>query len=136
MKFNNWTRFFENDPNSDLYNKQAESIVNATIDTASDDECITTIKKEPNLIALSVAPITKSIQVFHHVTEIGGCIANPDKSIIALSGFDTKASSVHLSPDIFTSVSNVAVPKWTSVSSAKTPAEALSKTPLPDLRPP
>ena len=54
MKYSNWSQVFANDPNSDSYDKNAADVANLTIDTISAAKCIENIKKEPNLMYLSV----------------------------------------------------------------------------------
>ena len=72
MKYSNWSQVFANDPNSDSYDKTAMDVANLTIDTISAAKCIKKIKKEPNHMYLSVEPITKAVQIIHHLTTIGG----------------------------------------------------------------
>ena len=77
MKYSNCSQVFANDPNSDSYDKIAVDVANLTIDTISAANCIVNIKKEPNFMYLSVEPITKAVQIIHHLTAIGGNIAMP-----------------------------------------------------------
>ena len=73
-----------NDPNSDSYDKNAVDVANLTIDNISAKRCIENIKKEPNPIYLSVEPITKSVQIIHYLTAIGGNIAMPETVLVAI----------------------------------------------------
>ena len=101
MKYSNWSQIFANDPNSDSYDKNAVDVANFTIDTISDDKCIENINKEPNLMYLSVEPITKAVQIIHHLTAIGGNIAMPETIFVAISGFGVSPLVVHLGPKLF-----------------------------------
>ena len=67
-----------------------------TVDTLSAAECIENIKKELNMMFLTVEPITKDIQFLHHVSAIGGNIAMPNSIIVAISGFGANALAVRL----------------------------------------
>ena len=96
MKYPNWSQVFENDPNNEAYDKNMETVGNLTIDSISGAECIENIKKENNLMFLSVEPITKEIQLLHHVSAIGGTIAMPTPIIIAISGLGSNALSFAL----------------------------------------
>ena len=84
MKYSNWSQVFVNDPNSDSYEKNAVDVVNLTIDTISAEKCIENIKKEPNMMYLSVEPITKAVQIIHHLTAIEGNIAVPETVLVAI----------------------------------------------------
>ena len=99
MKYSNWSQVFANDPNSDSYDKNVVDVENLTIDTISAAKCIENIKKEPNLMYLSVEPIIKDVQIIHHLTAIGGNIAMLETIFVAISGFgnffvDTKEFKV------------------------------------------
>ena len=87
MKYSNCFQVFTNDPNSDSYDKNAVDVANLTIDTISAAKCIENINKEPNLMYLSMEPITKAVQIIHHLTAIGGNIAMPETIFVAISGF-------------------------------------------------
>ena len=101
MKYSNWSQVFANDPNSDSYDKNAAEVANLTIDTISSEKCIENIKKEPNLVYLSVELITKSIKIIHHLTAIGGNIAIPETVLVDISGFGSSPLAVRLDPKIF-----------------------------------
>ena len=98
MKYSNWSQVFANNPNSDSYDKNAVDVTNLTIDTISAVNCIDNIKKEPNLRYLSVEPITKVVQIIHHVTSIGGNIAMPKTIFVSFSGFGASPLAVRLDP--------------------------------------
>ena len=128
MRFSNWKQVFENDTNNDKFNSQAEAIINLTIDSISNEDCISNIKNEPGFLAIGFAPITEEIQVFHHVTSIGGTLACPDKAIVGLSGFTSLTQISQFPADLFTTTSKVKVPSWTTINAIKTPAQVLSTT--------
>ena len=58
MRFSNWKQVFENDTNNNKFNSQAEAIINLTIDSATNEDCIANIKNEPGFLAIGFAPIT------------------------------------------------------------------------------
>ena len=74
MKYPNWSQVFENDPNNDAYGKNMGHVGDLTINSLSAAECIDNIKEEKNLMFLSVEPITKDIQLLHHVSAVGGIL--------------------------------------------------------------
>ena len=116
MKYSNWAKVYENDPSADSYDKSAEAVGDITLDTLTVAECITNIKKEPSLMFLSIEPITNDIQILHHVTAIGGNIAQPDNVIAAFSGLNSNPLVVRLDPDIFVPKADFKVPAWTSIA--------------------
>ena len=116
VKYPNWAQVFENDPSSESYDKNAEAVGNLTSDSLMVEECISNIKKEPSLMYLTIEPITKDIQILHHVTAIGGNIAQPDNTIVAFSGLTSSPLSVRLDPDIFVPTEEFRVPSWESMS--------------------
>ena len=91
MKYTNWSQVFENEANNDAYDMNMASFGDLTMDSISDPECIDNIKKEKNLMFLSVEPITKYIQLIHHVSAIRGNITMPTPIIIAVSGLGAEA---------------------------------------------
>ena len=116
MKYSNWSQVFANDPNSDSYDKNAVDVANLTIDTISAAKCIDNIKKEPNLVYLSVGPITKSVQIIHHLTAIGGNIAMPETIFVAISDFGASPLAVRLDPIFFDDTEQFKVPSWASIT--------------------
>ena len=116
MKYPNWAQVFENDPSAESYDKKADAVANLTIDSITVAECISNIRKEPSLMFLSVEPITKDIQILHHVTAIGGNIAQPDNVLVALSGLGTNPLAVRLDPDLFVATEEFRVPSWADIT--------------------
>ena len=122
MKFPNWAQVYAKDPNNEAYDKNATAITDLFLSAISAEECISNIKDEPNLIHLSIAPISEDVQAFHHLTQIGGNIATPVPMIVALSGFDSNPLPIRLDSDLFLDSDDVVVPPWknlTKISSAQ-----------------
>ena len=115
MKFPNWKQVYANDPSNEEYDKNSKAIAELTLDTLSKEECIQNIKTEPNLIYLSIAPITEEIQIVHHLTEIGGNISVPKKMIVGLAGFGASARSVRFDNDVFDDYEKVNIPTITNI---------------------
>ena len=128
MKYSNWKQVFTNDPNNDNLNTQAETIINLTIDTFTEDECKENIKKEPGFLSFGLTPITNEVQVFHHVTSIGGTLAHPSQAIIGMMGFTGQASALQFPPDLFSTSTKVKVPKWSTLQAITTPDQVLTTT--------
>ena len=101
MKYSNWSQVFTNNPNSDSYDQNAVDVANLTINTISAAKCIENIKREPNLMYLSVEPITKAVQIINHLTAIGGNIAMPETIFVAISGFGASPLAVRLDLKLF-----------------------------------
>ena len=116
MNYSNWSQVFANNPNSDSYDKNAVGVANLTIDTIAAEKCIENIKKEPNLMYLYVEPITKSVQIIHHLTAIGGNIAMPETVLVAISGFGLSPLAVRLDTKIFYSTEEFKVPPWENIT--------------------
>ena len=116
MKYSKWSQAFANDPNSDYYDKNAADIANLTINNISANKCIHNIKKEPNLVYLSVEPITKSVQIIHRLTAIGGNIAMPETVLVAISGFCASPLAVRIDPKIFDGTEEFKVPSWENIT--------------------
>ena len=110
MKYSNWSQVFANDPNSDSHDKNAVDVANLIIDTISTEKFIENIKKEPNLMYLSVEPITKAVQIIHHLTAIGGKIAMPETIFVAISGFVASLLAFPLDPICFDDTDEFKVP--------------------------
>ena len=110
MKYSNWSQVFANDPHSDSNDKNAVDVANLTIDTIWATKCIENIKKEPNLMYLFVEPITKAVQIIHHLTSIGGNIAMPETIFVAISGFGASPLVVRLDPKRFDDTEEFKVP--------------------------
>ena len=125
MRYPNWAQVYANDPDIESYDKNQEDIINLTIDSISPEACIQNFQNEPNLISISVTPITNEIQVLHHLTTIGGNISDPQKKLVALTGFDSEARAVMLDPKLFEFANNVEIPTWTNLSKAKDKKELL-----------
>ena len=122
MKFANWSLVYANDPNNEALNKAAQQVIGLTDPGHDVESCTDNIKKEKDLIFLSVESITKQIQVFHHVTFIGGTIGNPDELLVGLSGFSSETRAIQLDPEILGMADEVKIPAWsalTKLSSAK-----------------
>ena len=116
MKYSNWSQVFANDPSSDSYDKNAADVKNLTIDTISAEKCIENIKKEPNLMYLSVEAIIKSIQIIHHLMAIRGNITMPETVLVAISGFGSSPFAVRLDPKIFDGTEEFKVPSCSNIT--------------------
>ena len=116
MKYSNWSQVFVNDPNNDCYDENAADVSNLTIDTISAEKCIDNIKKEPNLMYLSVEPIAKAVQIIHHLTAIRGNIAMPETVLVAISGFGSSPLAVRLDPKIVDDTKEFKVPSWENIT--------------------
>ena len=123
MKFTNWKEAFKNDPYTDTYNKNAASVIDFLHELEDDIECIQNLVNEPGLISISVAPITNDIQVFHHMTKIGGVITNPTESLVALKGFSSSATPVQFDFELFSTSATIKCPSWDSIKAVKDTAE-------------
>ena len=123
MKFTNWKEAFKNDPNADTFRKNAKTVINFLHEPEDDIECIQNLVDKPNLISISIAPITNDIQVFHHMTKIGGVLSNPTESLVALKGFSSSASPVQFDFELFDSRASIDCPSWESLKAVKDAAE-------------
>ena len=126
MKYPNWSQVFANDPNNEAYDKEAKEITDFFLNALSDEDCINNIKKEPNLIYISIAPITEDIQVFHHLTQIGGNMSMQSPQIVALSGFGSSPTSIRLHDELFDDSDQVTVPSWKKLEALTSAKEVLS----------
>ena len=125
MKYANWSLVYANAASNDSYDKQSKSVVDLTIDSVSDDDCLLNIQQEPSLIFLSVEPITGNIQPLHRLTVLGGNIAMPDKVIVALQGFSSSPLAKRLEPDFLIHTDETRVPAWTAMEPLATPESVL-----------
>lgn len=85
----------------DTYNKNAAEVIKFLHDPEDDVKCVQNLVNESTLVSISIAPITKEIQVFHHMTKIGGTLTIPDDFLLALQGFSSKAIPVQFDNEIF-----------------------------------
>ena len=116
MKFANWALVYSNDHNNEALDKAAQQVIGLTDPTHDSDSCSDNIKREKDLIFLSVESITKQIQIFHHVTLIGGTISSPDILFVGLSGFSSDCNAIQLHPDILGMTDKVKVPAWAAIT--------------------
>ena len=65
---------------------------------------------------LSVEPITKAVQIIHHLTAIGGNIAMPKTIFVAISGFGASPLAVRLDPKRFDDTEEFKVTSWASIA--------------------
>ena len=128
MKSSNWSQVFTNNPNSDSYDKNAMDVANFAINTISSAKCIENIKKELNLMYLSVEPITKSVQIIHYLTAIRGNIAMPETIFVAISGFGASPLAVRLDPKHFDDTEEFKVPSWASITGVTNAANVATTT--------
>ena len=128
MKYSNWSQVFTNDPNSDSYDKNAMDVANLTINTISAEKCIENIKKEPNLMYLSVEPITRVIQIIHHLKAIRGNIAMPETIFVAISGFGASPLAVRLDPKSFNNTEEFKSPLRESITGLANAANVATTT--------
>ena len=119
MRYPNWAQVYANNPDIESYDKNQGDIINLTIDSISLEDCIKNFQNEPNLISISVTPITNELQVLHHLTTIGGNISDPKMKPVAITGFDSEARAVMLDPKLFKFTNNVEIPTWKNLSKAK-----------------
>ena len=116
------------DSNSDSYDKNAVDLANLTIDTISAVKCIENIKKEPNLMYLSVEPITKAFLIIHHLNVIRENIAMPETIFVAISGFDASPLAVRLDPKRFDDTEEFKVTSWASITGLANAANVATTT--------
>ena len=98
------------------------------IDTISAEKCIQNIKKEPNLMYLSVEPITKAVQIIHHLTAIGGNIAITETIFVAILGFGASPLAVRLDPKMFDDTKEFKFPSWTGITGLANDANVATTT--------
>ena len=65
---------------------------------------------------LYVEPITKSVQIIHHLTAIGINIPMPETIFFAISGFGASPLAVRLNPIFFDNTEYFKVPSWASIN--------------------
>ena len=126
-----WRHVFINNPNNDLYNEKAEEIIAFTNSNITEGKCLSNIAHNSDLICLSITPITGEIQVFHHLSTIGGNLALPDTTLIALSGFGSEATSVILPPDTFSEKTKIGILSWDEIKDITDPTKVKRTTPPP-----
>ena len=126
MRYSSWLEVFKNDPNNTTYNDKASDIIDLTLPATSPDECLKNITTEPNLISISVTPITNETQVFHHMQRIGGTIASPTTAIVAIRGEASNSQAVQFENNIFDWTKSVKLPSWSNISKVSTSSEVMS----------
>ena len=90
MNYVNWKLVFANDPNNNTLDKSAEKIIDITGPDNDKNAYLFNMKEEKDMVFISVEPIAKDIQVFHHLTQIGGSVVNPATMMVAIKGFANK----------------------------------------------
>eukprot|EP00957_Ditylum_brightwellii_P048525 3682121-Ditylum_brightwellii.AAC.1 len=64
---------------------------------------------------MALAPVSGKIFVFHHLTELGGSIANPLSKVVALIGMGPSALTIQLELDSFEDQDEMKVPTWANI---------------------
>ena len=113
MKYANWSLVYNNDPNNEALNKAAEKIIDLLGQAEDEDSCIVNCKEEKELVFIAVEPISNLIQVFHHLTQVGGSIANPTTMMVAIMGFNGDAPVIRVEDEVFVHQDEVKLPAWT-----------------------
>ena len=73
-------------------------------------------------------PITKAVQIIHHLTAIGGNIAKPETIFVAISGFGASPLAVRLASKHFNDTEEFKVPSWASITGLANAANVATTT--------
>ena len=87
MKDSNLKKLFKKYPSMGTYNMCAAEVINFLYEPEDDIERVQNLVDKPDLICISVSPIADEIQLFHHVTQIGGTLRIKEKYLVGLCGF-------------------------------------------------
>ena len=77
---------------------------------------------------LSVEPITKVVQIIHHLMAIGGNIAMTETIFVVISGFGASPLAVRLDPKVFDNTKEFKVPSWASITGLDNAANVATTT--------
>eukprot|EP00957_Ditylum_brightwellii_P097449 7422059-Ditylum_brightwellii.AAC.1 len=61
--------------------------------------------------------------VFHHLTELGGSIANLTSKVVALKGMGPSVMPIQLELDSFKDQDKVKVPTWANIKKVSSPSD-------------
>ena len=65
---------------------------------------------------LSVEPITKTVQIIHHLTAIRGNIVMPETVLVAISGFGASPLAFRIDQKIFDGTEEFKVTSWANIT--------------------
>ena len=96
-----WRHYFDSLESNEMTNRHISRLTSATTitDDTTDTLVIRTLTEDRDAVLMVVAPVTKEIKVLHSCENLGGKRTRPDNKIVALDGFDDKATPVVLSVD-------------------------------------
>ena len=99
-KVENWVQWFDSRDSSEFINKQAQEelfkVFNATIDP---NECIEKLIDHQEVVFLFKETFGDRVNVFHHLTKIGGTIYETNTELGFIQGVETN-SSTQMIPDV------------------------------------
>jgi hypothetical protein len=72
---------------------------------------------------MALAPVSGKMFVFHHLTELGGSIADPMSKVVALKGMGLSAMPIQLELDSFEDQDEVKVPTWANIKKVLSPSD-------------
>ena len=129
MKYPHWSQVYVDDLKSEAYDKMVKKVAELTIPSISEEDYFCTIKEETNLIYLTVSSITKEIQTFRHLTQIGGNISLPNSILVALMGFGTSSIPIRPPETLIKLTSDITIPTWKMLDKLTSPKNVLDLKP-------
>lgn len=112
--FDTWAAFFgAADMSDSVPLREWESILPSSL---SNDETIGLLIEETEIFIMSVAPVTKDIQFFHHFTKVGGSRIKKDAEFfVGLQGFGSSAQPVIIDANVISTGVTVKAPSGAEV---------------------
>ena len=116
MKVGTWSDYCIDQENWVELNKISLSVINLLNNKTP--ECVSNIKDNSNLVALTIDPMSSEVLVLHHLTQIGGGLLSANKKLVALNRFGPHASVARFksAEDLFSYVIDLKVPSEDEIS--------------------
>ena len=107
---------------NEISNKNLNVFARATTVTDEFDqsETIRSLTEDEDVIIMTVAPVTRKIKFLHSPCNLGGTRVRPDNKIVALDGFDDKATPVLIDEACLTTPVELRTPSVANLHAIKT----------------
>ena len=125
-----WLLYFNSLESNDMMNKSLRSLATATsIDDASTQtSTIKTIIEDPDIVFMTVSPVTKQIKFLHSPHQLGGTRLRPTTTLVALDGFDRMAQPIIIDSSSLTKAFTIRTPNLTSIKTLLSPDDVAASS--------
>lgn len=111
-----WMSYFNGLNSNDEFDKNIFNLWDSTIinEDSTENNIIKSLTEEPDLIIMSVAPVTRAVKILHSLHNLGGIRMRSKHRIVGLDGFTTPALPVLIGTESATSTVELRVLSYNS----------------------